>query len=182
MCVMCAEMKEGMMTLLRMHNADELRFFTQNFGFADDLSKEDRIAKLDADVLIDEVCVVVCPSVAVLAQSCHAATDSALMCLQQPQYHRALSLIWEGIVIEYWRSLGKGIKNYRFDLKHMVWTWWLRGRCVVVSWGSRPLACGPRHSLRSLAAPTLSLPGMSWSWTRMSGRPSTHPWRSGRTG
>jgi len=39
-----------------------------------------------------------------------------------------LRLIWEGIIIEYWRSLGKSIKHYKFDLRRMVWTYWLRGR------------------------------------------------------
>ena len=46
----------------------------------------------------------------------------------QAAYRRVLRLIWEGIIIEYWRGLGKSIKHYKFDLRHMVWKYWLRGR------------------------------------------------------
>ena len=48
-------MKEGMRTLLEMHNSDELRFLTQAFDFDEALTREQRLAKLDADVLVDEV-------------------------------------------------------------------------------------------------------------------------------
>jgi len=39
-----------------------------------------------------------------------------------------LRKVWEGIVMEYWRQQGKSLKNYKFDLKHIVWTWWTRDR------------------------------------------------------
>ena len=50
-----AEMKEGMFSLLGMHNSDELRFLTQNWAFPEDITKEERLAMLDHDILVDEV-------------------------------------------------------------------------------------------------------------------------------
>lgn len=41
---------------------------------------------------------------------------------------QALKLVWEGIIIEYWRRMGKGIKTYKHDLRALVHSYWTRER------------------------------------------------------
>lgn len=46
------------------------------------------------------------------------------------QYRDVLRVMWEGIIIEYWRGIGKAIRHYRHDLRLMVWAYWVRERAV----------------------------------------------------
>lgn len=39
---------------------------------------------------------------------------------------------------EYWRGLGKNLKHYKFDLKHILWQWWLRERYANHAAAARP--------------------------------------------
>lgn len=90
---------EGITKLLKMHNSDELRFLGQVFGIPDGMPHAERLRTFHEVILTSELA-----------------------------YRKVLRHMWEGIVIEYWRGLGKNLKHYKFDLKHILWQWWLRER------------------------------------------------------
>jgi hypothetical protein len=96
-------MKEGMRALLNMHTLEELAILCDDVGVGLEgtPSKDTRIDMLFRDVLV----------------SC-------------PKYHFLLSRIWEGIILEYWKSLGKEIKSYKWNIRMLVMEWWNRGREV----------------------------------------------------
>lgn len=92
-------MVKGMKKLLEMHNSDELQFLGEKFRIPIEVSREDRLRALQDVILTTELA-----------------------------YRKVLTAIWEGIIVEYWRSEGKGIKHYRRDLRNMVWEYWMRER------------------------------------------------------
>lgn len=91
------------------------------------------------------------------------------------QYRRVLRAIWEGIIIEYWRSLGKSIKHYRLDLRRMVWSYWLKEQYVAFCcWDARLVAVADMLMLMLLLLLLWWVPS-SAAWRRTKRRQSLFP-------
>ena len=96
------EMKNGMRALLNLHNEEEMRILVGQLGMHDKRSKATRIQKIFQ------------------------------LHLQQGEksYTNLLSLIWEGIIIEYLRTVGRTIRSYTQDPRSFVMKYWKRGQEV----------------------------------------------------
>lgn len=128
------KMRDGMAALLDMHNSDELRFLGQSFDLPDDMTRQERMRALKVLLQHSTTHNVCCSSW--INKCCSPCVWSDLLqevvLTDEIQYRRVLRAIWEGIIIEYWRSLGKSIKHYRLDLRRMVWSYWLKEQYVVL--------------------------------------------------
>lgn len=108
---------DGMRALLRTHTPQELQFLADELGVGG--GGDDGETKLEGEALMD----------AIFAE--RLGTEAA--------YVEVLEAVWEGIIIEYWRGLGKGIKTYKHDLRKIVYAYWtqerddLYGRPALVS-------------------------------------------------
>lgn len=99
---MPAAMTEGMDRLVELHTTQELGFLVHEFGGNRHLPRDALMSYLYDEVL--------------------SGGENA--------YRNVLGKVWEGIIIEYWRGIGKVIRHYRHDLRLIVWGWWVRERAV----------------------------------------------------
>ena len=92
------EMKTGMKQLLELHNDEELRILCGMLGMREKRTKSTQIAKIFA------------------------------LHLQRGEnsYKYVLSLIWEGIIIDYLRTVGKKVRSHTQDPRQYAMTWWKR--------------------------------------------------------
>ena len=92
------EMKTGMKQLLELHNDEELRILCGMLGMREKRTKSTQVAKIFA------------------------------LHLQRGEnsYKYVLSLIWEGIIIDYLRTVGKKVRSHTQDPRQYAMTWWKR--------------------------------------------------------
>lgn len=83
------EMRSGMRKLLELHNADELRILCKRFGIEGRLTKNQKIKRIFEKVLTGG----------------------------EQSYRDCLGLVWEGLLMEYLRSVGRRVRSHTLDPK-----------------------------------------------------------------
>lgn len=86
------EMRTGMRKLLELHNTEELRILCLHWGIEGRLTKNQKIKRVFETILNGG----------------------------EPSYREALKQIWEGILIEYLRSVGRKVRSHTLDPRVLI--------------------------------------------------------------
>ena len=86
------EMRTGMRKLLELHNTEELRILCLHWGIEGRLTKNQKIKRVFETILNGG----------------------------ESSYREALKQIWEGILIEYLRSVGRKVRSHTLDPRVLI--------------------------------------------------------------
>ena len=92
------EMVTGMTALLNLHNTEEIRILCNELDLRGSASKGERIKRI----------------------------FDAILSGGEKSYRDVLAKVWEGIQIEYLRTLGKKVRSYKLDPRFLILQHWTR--------------------------------------------------------
>eukprot|EP00948_MAST-09A_sp_MAST-9A-sp1_P002592 g2592.t1 len=92
-------MRKGMRKLLEIHKPEELSILCKMFDIKGRMTKNQKIEKIYVQELQGGI----------------------------PSYRNVLGFVWDGILIEYLRTIGRKVRNHKTDLRLIIWKYWLRG-------------------------------------------------------